>query len=153
MHKSFDSGFFSFLTGDMLLEVASVDVTVPDGTWTLSDSLLLRSETRGLVQIVVELDGQCAFELRDERDVRVSGDYDDLIESRLKPIALPGMTLPDRVVSIVEFHGLAGKVIGAEIQLAHGAFSVLLFPEDAEVRHSARFGSLCVNTACASSSK
>jgi hypothetical protein len=134
MQKSFDSAFFSFLVGDVLMEIASVSVTVPDGTWALSDSLVLRSKTRGLFQIIADLDGQCAVDLRDERDVQVRGDYKDLIASSIRPLAPPVVRLPDKVNSVVEFHSFAGKLIGAEIQLEHGAFSVLLFPEDIEVR-------------------
>jgi hypothetical protein len=138
VHDS-SSSFFSFLLGETLREVMSITVTVPDGTWALSDSLLFRLGTGELHQIVVELDGQDAVRLRDEHDMRVSGDYADLIERRAQPIVLPDAMLPDEVVSIVEFQSIAGKLVGAEIQLAHGAFSVLLYPEDVEVR---RFGAI-----------
>jgi hypothetical protein len=136
MRRSSDSVFFSFLVGTMLEEVASVLVTVPDGTWPLSDSLIFRCEQRDLVQILVDLDSQELVMLHGEREVCVRGDYNDLIECKIDPVALPELALPDKVTSIVEFQGATGKVIGAEIQMTNSAFSVLLYPEDVEVRRS-----------------
>jgi hypothetical protein len=126
--------FFSVLVGDVLHAVSSVEVTVSDGTWPLSDSLVFQLEAGGLVQILVDVEGQEVIRLRDEHEVRIRGEYDDLISRRLVPLAVPNVELPAAITSVVEFRGPEGKVIGAEIQTACGAFSVLLYPEDVEVR-------------------
>jgi hypothetical protein len=134
VHRSSDDGFFSFLIGDTLNEVGNIVVTVPGGSWPLSNSLLFRLETKGLVQIVVELDSQELLELPEERNALITGDYDDLINWRIEPIIIPDVTLPDKVMSLVEFQSSSGKVVGAEIQLTRAMFSVLLYPEDIEMR-------------------
>lgn len=134
MDKSFSDGFFSFLVGNTLSEVARVAVTVPDGTWVLSNSLLIRIQSKGLLQVIVELDSQEVLHLDNGQDVDIRGDYDDLIDWHVEPTLLPGLVLPDKVVSVVEFQSLAGKVVGAEIQLTRSAFAVLLYPEDVDLR-------------------
>jgi hypothetical protein len=129
-----NGNFFSFLVGDILHAVLSIEVTVPEGTGPLSDSLLLRLEAGGLIQVVVDVEGQEAIRLREENEVRIRGEYDDLIERRVVPLAVPNVELPAEITSVVEFRGREGKVVGAEIQTARGAFSVLMYPEDVEVR-------------------
>lgn len=129
-----DGNFFSFLVGDVLHAVSSIEVTVPEGTWPLSDSLIFRLEAGGLVQILVDVEGQEAIRLREEHEVKIRGEYDDLIENRVVPLAVPNVELPAEITSVVEFRRREGKVIGAEIETARGAFSVLLYPEDAEGR-------------------
>jgi hypothetical protein len=125
---------FAFLAGDTLREIARIAVTVPDGTWDLSDSLLFNLETQGSFQIIVEVDGQDIIKLDTGVDVQIRGEYGDLIKYEVKSIEPPNITLPDRIVSIVEFKSASGKVIGLEIELTHSTFSVLLYPEDAEIR-------------------
>jgi hypothetical protein len=129
-----DGNFFSFLVGDVLREVSSVEVTVPEGRWVLDDSLVFQLEAGCWVQVVVDVEGQEAVKLLDEHDVKIRGEYDDLISRRLVQVAVQNVELPAEITSVVEFLGSDGKVIGAEIQTARGSFSVLLYPEDVEVR-------------------
>lgn len=127
---------FSFLVGDTLCRVGNVVVTVPDGTWALSDSLIFRVANSGLFQLIVDIDGQELIQLQHESDVEVRGDYEDLMRKEIVSVDLPTVALPAAVLSVVDFRSRAGKVLGAEITTQNGAFSILLYPEDAEVRAS-----------------
>ena len=131
------NSIFSFLVGNILTEVANIVVTVPDGTWSLSDSLIFRLSGGGLYQVVVDVDRQEVIALQEESQIHLRGEYGDLLGREVETIELPGVTLPDEVMSVVEFsRGSGGLVVGAEIELRHGAFSVLAYPEDIEVRSS-----------------
>jgi hypothetical protein len=137
MQSQSNNIFLSFLIGETLERISVVKVSVPEGEWALSDSLVFQVKNRGMVQVIVELDGQEAIRTRDDSDVQIRGDYADLITHRLEPIELQGVVLPDTVTSIVEFQCYdCPKIIGAEIHLVHGAFSVLFYPEDVDARPS-----------------
>lgn len=137
MQSQSNNIFLSFLIGETLDRVSAVKVSVPDGEWALSDSLVFQVKNREMVQVIVELDGQEAIHIQNESDVQIRGDYADLIAHRLEPIELQGVILPDTVTSIVEFKCYdCTKIVGAEIHLTRGAFSVLFYPEDVDARPS-----------------